>query len=109
MPEKSRQPSKKSLQALDYSNLFLADVRDGVGPYLAIYLKASQHWHPASIGVALSASTIATVIAQTPVGGLVDKLRQKRMLIVLAAGFVSIGCIGIALWPTMPVVITCQV
>lgn len=109
MQEKSRRPSKKSLRALDYLNLFLADVRDGVGPYLAIYLKASHNWNPANIGIAMSASTIATVIAQTPAGVLIDSLRQKRMLIVLAAVFVSVGCIGIALLPTMPVVITCQV
>jgi len=66
MPDKTTGPSKKSLQGLDYLNLFLADVRDGVGPYLSVYLKASEHWNPAQIGVALSASAIATVIAQTP-------------------------------------------
>jgi MFS family permease len=104
-----RRPSQKSLQALDYLNLFLADVRDGVGPYLAIYLKASQHWHPASIGIAMSASTIATVFAQTPAGALIDRLHQKRLLILLAAALVSLGCIGIALLPAVPVVIACQV
>lgn len=90
-------------------NVFLADVRDGVGPYLSIYLKASQHWNPAQIGIAMSASTIATVIAQTPAGALVDRLRQTRMLIVLAAVFVSIGCIAIALIPSFPVVIGAQI
>ncbi|MEG5001572.1 MFS transporter [Microcoleus sp. B4-D4] len=108
MPEK-RQPSKKSLQSLDYLNVFLADVRDGVGPYLAIYLKSSQNWNPAQIGMATAAASIATVIAQTPAGALIDKLRQKRMLIVVAAVLVSIGCIGIALLPTFPVIIACQV
>ncbi|NMG08627.1 hypothetical protein DP117_17680 [Brasilonema sp. UFV-L1] len=91
MYEKSRKPSQKSLWALDYLNLFLADVRDGVGPYLAIYLKASENWNPANIGIAMSASTIATVIAQTPTGALVDRLRQKRMLIVLAAAIVGVA------------------
>jgi MFS family permease len=105
----TRRPSQKSLRSLDYLNLFLADVRDGVGPYLSVYLKASQHWNPAQIGIAMSASTIATVIAQTPAGALIDRLRQKRTLIVLAAAFVSLGCIGIALIPTLPVVIACQV
>ena len=52
---------------------------------------------------------IDSVIAQTPAGALVDRLRQKRMLILLAAVFVSIGCIGIALLPIMPVVISCQI
>ena len=86
-------------------NVFLADVRDGVGPYLAIYLKSSHNWNPAQIGMATAASSIATVIAQTPAGALIDRLRQKRMLIVVAAVLVSIGCIGIALLPTFPVII----
>jgi hypothetical protein len=58
MYEKSRKPSHKSLIALDYLNLFLADVHDGVGPYLAIYLKASENWNPADIGIAMSTSTL---------------------------------------------------
>lgn len=107
--QKQQRPSKKSLRSLDYLNVFLADVRDGVGPYLSIYLKASQNWNPAQIGMAMSASTIATVIVQTPAGALVDRLRQKRMLIVLAAVFVSIGCITIGLLPSLPVVIGSQI
>lgn len=102
-------PSQKSLRSLDYLNLFLADVRDGVGPYLSVYLKASHNWNPAHIGIAMSASTIATVIAQTPAGALIDRLKQKRLLIVLAAILVSVGCISIALVPTFPVVIGGQV
>ncbi|MBD2410822.1 MFS transporter [Nostoc calcicola FACHB-389] len=107
--QKERRPSKKSLRSLDYLNVFLADVRDGVGPYLSIYLKASANWNPAQIGLAMSASAIATVIAQTPAGALVDRLRQKRMLIVLAAVFVSIGSIAMGLFPNLPVVIGSQI
>ncbi|MEH1776447.1 MFS transporter [Nostoc sp.] len=107
--QKQRKPSGKSLRSLDYLNVFLADVRDGVGPYLSIYLKASANWNPAQIGMAMSASAIATVIAQTPAGALVDRLRQKRMLIVLAAVFVSIGCIAMGLFPNLPVVIGSQI
>ncbi|MFN6482497.1 MULTISPECIES: MFS transporter [unclassified Nostoc] len=107
--QKQRRPSEKSLRSLDYLNVFLADVRDGVGPYLSIYLKASANWNPAQIGLAMSASAIATVIAQTPAGALVDRLRQKRMLIVLAAVFVSIGSIAMGLFPNLPVVIGSQI
>ncbi|MDZ8221975.1 MULTISPECIES: MFS transporter [unclassified Nostoc] len=107
--QKQRKPSNKSLRSLDYLNVFLADVRDGVGPYLSIYLKASANWNPAQIGLAMSASAIATVIAQTPAGALVDRLRQKRMLIVLAAVFVSIGSIAMGLFPNLPVVIGSQI
>ncbi|MEH2316813.1 MFS transporter [Nostoc sp.] len=107
--QKQRKPSKKSLRSLDYLNVFLADMRDGVGPYLSIYLKASENWNPAQIGMAMSVSTIVTVIVQTPAGALVDRLRQKRMLIVLASVFVSIGCIAIGLLPSLPVVIGSQI
>ena len=52
--------------ALDAANFFLADVRDGLGPYLAIYLLTEQKWDEASIGVVMSVAAIAGIIAQTP-------------------------------------------
>ncbi len=104
-----QKPSQKSLRSLDALNVFLADVRDGVGPYLGVYLKAAQNWNPAQIGMAISASTIATVIAQTPAGALVDRLHQKKLLIGLAAVLVSVGCISMALFPSFPVVIGAQI
>jgi hypothetical protein len=38
---------------LDALNFFLADVRDGLGPYLAIYLLTVQRWDEASIGLVI--------------------------------------------------------
>jgi predicted MFS family arabinose efflux permease len=109
MQDQSRRPSKKSLRSLDYLNLFMADVRDGIGPELSVYLKASLHWDPANIGIAVATSTITQVIVQTPVGALIDRLHQKRLLIVVAAACVCIGCLGIATIPTFPVVIGSQI
>ena len=40
MTSPGRAPSRQSLRGLDAANFFLADVRDGLGPYLAIYLLA---------------------------------------------------------------------
>jgi hypothetical protein len=40
MGEEDRQPSKQSLRALEFLNVFLADVPGGVGPFLAVYLAA---------------------------------------------------------------------
>jgi MFS family permease len=104
----SRTVGARSLRALDALNIFLADVRDGVGPYLAIYLLATQHWDPASIGIAMSAMGIATVIAQTPAGWLIDTLKQKRLLIVGAALLVGISCAAITAVPTLPFIIGAQ-
>lgn len=56
---------RRSLWALDWLNVFAADVRTGVGPYLAIYLQASRHWAPAHIGLVLSAMGLASVAALT--------------------------------------------
>jgi len=55
-------------RALDASNFFLADVRDGLGPYLAIYLLTIQKWDEASIGLVMSVTTVAGILAQTPRG-----------------------------------------
>ena len=104
----NRQVSARSLRALDALNIFLADVRDGVGPYLAIYLLATHHWDPASIGIAMSAMGIATVIAQTPAGWLLDTLKQKRLLIVGAAVLVGMSCTAITAVPTLPFIVAAQ-
>ena len=53
-------------RALDAANFFLADVRDGLGPYLAVYLLTEQKWDEARIGLVMSIATIAGIVAQTP-------------------------------------------
>ena len=61
-PERSDSSSRAG-HALDAANFFLADVRDGLGPYLAIYLLTEQKWDEASIGVVMSLATIAGIVA----------------------------------------------
>lgn len=78
---------------LDALNFFLADVRDGLGPYLAIYLLTVQHWDEASIGLVMSIGGIAGILAQTPAGAVVDASGHKRTLIVAAAVAVTLGSI----------------
>ena len=106
LPE--RVPSVRSLRALDALNFFLADVRDGIGPYLAIYLLTTRHWDPAGIGVAMSVMGIAAVVTQTPVGALVDRLTQKRLLIVIAALFIGISCVTIAIFGNFYAIVVAQ-
>ena len=78
-------------RALDALNFFLADVRGGLGPYLAIYLLTVQSWNEAEIGVVMSISAIAGLLAETPGGALIDAIRAKRALVVLAALLVTAG------------------
>jgi predicted MFS family arabinose efflux permease len=77
--------SRRANVALDAVNFFLADVRDGLGPYLAIYLLTVQKWDEASIGVVMSIATAAGIVAQTPAGGLIDATRAKRGVMAVAA------------------------
>jgi hypothetical protein len=39
--------------ALDWVNFLLANVKDGLGPFLAVYLLASRHWDAGRIGVVM--------------------------------------------------------
>nr|WP_242487995.1 MFS transporter [Pseudomonas sp. TH31] len=78
---------------MDGLNFFLADVRDGLGPYLAIYLLAVHHWEPASIGLVMTLARIAALVAQTPAGALIDKTHSKRAIIAIAALLVTGSCL----------------
>jgi MFS family permease len=105
----AHQPSKASLKALDWANFFLADVRDGLGPYLAIYLLTSRHWNAQNIGLAMSVMGIATVVAQTPAGTLVDRTRRKRLFSIVASLLMATASIFTISIPTFSVVIGGQV
>jgi MFS family permease len=84
-------------RALDALNFFLADVRDGLGPYLAIYLLTEQKWDEASIGAVMSVAALAGIVAQTPAGALIDRSTAKRALMVGAAILVTLACLVLPL------------
>ncbi len=99
MSTASEGPSLRSRRGLDGINFLMADVRDGVGPYLSIYLKGAQHWDSGAIGLAMGASSIAAAICQIPAGLLVDGTRVKRLLIAASGLMVGLGCLLIVLFP----------
>lgn len=104
----ARAETLKAERPLDALNFFLADVRDGLGPYLAIYLLTEQKWDQASIGVVMSVAALAGIIAQTPAGALIDKTTAKRGLIVAAAVMVTIGSVVLPLFSGFFLVATTQ-
>ena len=101
--------NQRSLHALDSLNFFLADVRAGVGPFLATYLLASLHWNPAQIGVVMSMMGIASLLAETPCGALVDAIQGKRLLIVAAALVVGVSCTCMTIFPNFYVISAAQI
>ena len=89
--------------ALDAANFSLADVRDALGPYLAVYLLTEREWDAASIGVVMSIATVAGILAQTPAGAVVDATKAKRAMMVAAALLVTASSLVVpwlsSFWP----------
>ena len=73
-----------SIQALNAVNFFMADVRDGLGPYLGVFLQEKK-WTPSQIGVVMTIGGLAGMVATTPLGALVDRVQAKRFMMVVAA------------------------
>ncbi|HTB97963.1 MAG TPA: MFS transporter [Terracidiphilus sp.] len=86
----------KSIHALEATNFFLADVQTGLGPFLAAYL-AGAGWEPGRVGVALTVGGIITVALQVPAGAAVDRLRSKRLILVVASVVLAAGAVLLSL------------
>jgi MFS family permease len=88
-------------RTLDALNFFLADVRDGLGPYLAIYLLAvrgpSHGWNEATVGLVLTIAGIVGLVAQTPAGSLIDRSRNKPRIVMAAALLVTLSSVSLPL------------
>ncbi len=108
MYRKQKLLRNQSLRALDFLNVFLADIQGGVGPFLVVYLTSILHWHPEQIGWVMTIPGIVGVLAQTPTGALIDRIRQKRMLVVFAALLIAMSSIMLVLTPTFLVVASTQ-
>ena len=104
-----RSPSVVSLRGLDGLNFLMADVRDGFGPYLSVFLKGGEGWQPAEIGVAMAASSVAAACFQIPAGLMVDSLKRKRTLVAVSGLLVAAGCLVIAFIPKLGPVVAAQI
>ena len=86
---------------LDALNFFLADVRDGLGPYLAIYLIAvrgpAHGWNEATVGSVLTLAGIVGLICQTPAGSLIDRAKNKPRVVMAAALLVTLSSVSLPL------------
>jgi MFS family permease len=102
-------PEKRpSIHALEATNFFLADVQTGLGPFLAAYL-AGAGWEPGRVGIALTIGGIITVVLQTPAGAIVDQVRSKRLILVLASAVLAVGAVLLSITAAPWAVYTSQV
>jgi MFS family permease len=82
--------SKRSLKALDWLNIFLADVRYGIGAFFAVYLLTTRKWDPEEIGMFMAIPGLTAIAFQAPAGALIDSSKHKRILVVVACLVVGI-------------------
>ena len=81
----------KPTSALNAANFFMADVRDGLGPFLGVFLQ-SRGWQPSEIGLVMTLGGLAGMLATTPLGMLVDATRAKRAILIVSAAGVVAAC-----------------
>jgi MFS family permease len=85
-------------RALDWFNLFVANIQTGFGPFIAVYL-ISQRWTQTSIGVALSIGTIAAMASQVPAGALVDAMPNKTRVAAFSVLAFTACALMFAIYP----------
>ncbi|KGA33992.1 MFS transporter [Pectobacterium brasiliense] len=85
----------RSLQALCLLSFFMADVRDGLGPFLGIFL-TQQHWAPGEIGFIMTLGGVAGLLATIPAGLITDSSHHKRQMLLF--GCVMITSATLLLW-----------
>lgn len=78
----------RSLVALAFLNFFLADARDGLGPFLDGFL-ATNGWSPMTLGIIATLGGVLGMVATPLFGAWVDASKRKRMLIIIPVVLVT--------------------
>ncbi|MFL5730400.1 MAG: MFS transporter [Cytophagaceae bacterium] len=99
---------KRSFIALDFLNFVLADVRYGIGGFLAVYLLSTLKWDPAQIGIAMSAPSLTAILFQSPAGALVDATKYKRLLLIVACILLASCCLAMVVVTGRYAILTIQ-
>ncbi|WP_024519170.1 MFS transporter [Bradyrhizobium sp. Tv2a-2] len=107
----SRQTTKQHatrLWPLLALNFFMADMQSGIGPFVSVFL-LERGWASGLIGTAMTIGNIAGMLITTPVGGLIDATRHKRLWVILP-GVAVVGASSIILlWQSFWAVAASQI
>ena len=85
----------RSLVGLDWVSLLMADVKDGVGVYLSVYLLTVRHWSPDQIGIVIAGPSLIGILVQAPAGAFIDRTRHKRLLLIVASLVIAVCCLAV--------------
>ena len=110
LPSAARRPGLTVTPALALVvlNFFMADVRDGLGPFFAVIMQGAG-WDPGLIGTVMTLGGLSGVLATAPAGALVDTTRAKRGLLVAASLVIGGSCLLLLFDKSLPTVLASQV
>ncbi len=100
--------SKQSRHSLDWLNFFLADIQTGFGAFVAFYL-ADLGWDKGQVGLALSAGTVAGLIAHLPGGAIVDWVPWKRGIAATGIVMIAASALILTFAPTFVLVFVAEI
>lgn len=95
-------------RALEALNFFLADVQAGIGPFIGVIL-LSRGWGADAIGSVMTLAGLAAMAATPLAGALVDAVRAKRALIVMAAAATALASLALMFVHGYPAVAASQI
>ncbi|KVT10080.1 MFS transporter [Burkholderia sp. MSMB1078WGS] len=95
-------------RALEALNFFLADVQAGIGPFIGVIL-LSRGWGADAIGTVMTLAGLAAMAATPLAGALVDAVRAKRALIVVAAAATALASLALMFVRGYPAVAASQI
>lgn len=82
---------ENSLVALSLLCFFLADVRDGFGPFLGVYLQRLG-WMPDEIGLVMTIGGLAGLFFTPPMGAFIDSTKFKRIALGFSIFLILVSC-----------------
>ena len=98
----------RAARALEALNFFLADVQAGIGPFIGVIL-LSRGWGADAIGSVMTLAGAAAMAATPLAGALVDTVRAKRALIVVATAVTALASLAMRFVHGYPAVAASQV
>lgn len=93
---------------LNLFNFLVADVRDGLGPFLGVFLQ-QNHWQVDKIGLVMTLAGLTGVIITTPISMLIDNIVYKKTISIFATFSIITGCYFIYHYPNFPVTAFSQI
>lgn len=95
--------SDRTLVALAVLNFFLADARDGLGPFLDAFL-ATNGWSTLTLGAIATVGGLIGLAATPLCGAIVDGSTWKRAMVVLPVILVTVAALVTLLVPSVAIV-----